>query len=159
MSVSDAFKAAVFAQETGEAFLILLTVDHDDLDAPLRFSSDGVDTTSNGNVYYAYPFTFTLPPMADEKPPFANLVIDNVSREIVSAIRGLSSAPTISAIGVLASDPDEIEVQLPDFKLARVTYDRLIVSGTLLVDSLMNEPFPAHSFMPSNFPGLFAGVA
>ena len=159
MAVSDAFKAAVFAQETGEAFLTLLTIDHDDLADPIRLSSDGVDTTSNGETFVAFPFRFVAPPMAPDKDPFARLEVDNVSREIIEAVRGLSSAPTIDVDMVRASDPDTVEASFPQFLLNDITYDRTVVSGTLVVEILSAEPFPAHAFMPSGFPGLFGGAS
>jgi hypothetical protein len=158
VTVSDSFKADVFAQETGEAFIILLAIDHDDLSSPIYLGSDGVDTISNSKTYIAYPFDFIAPAMAGDKEPAAKIEIDNVSREIIEAIRGLSSPPTIEVDIVRASVPDTIEVSFPDFLLNDVTYDRLVVSGTMVVETLGNEPFPAHSFLPSNFPGLFGGV-
>jgi len=154
MTVSPAFKAAVFAQETSEAFLVLLTIDHDDFVEPLRFTSNGVDTVSNGDTFLAFPFRF-IPPSDDDSDQQAKLEIDNVDRRIVEAIRRLSSPPTISVNLVRESAPDTIEVEFPEFLLQGVKYDRLVVSGTLSVESLDNDPIPAHSFMPSFFPGLF----
>lgn len=44
MSVSDALKKALYAPETEEAFLALLTIDHPELPTPLRVTSDNVST-------------------------------------------------------------------------------------------------------------------
>lgn len=159
MSVSDDFKAAVFAQETGEVFLVLLAITHDSMEETLRFSSDKVDTVSNGETYLGFPFNFIFPPVSADRAPYAQIEIDNIDRRITEAISELSTPPTVEVFMIRASAPDDIEVQLPDFKLSNVMYDRLVISGTLTVETLGAEPFPAHSFMPSNSPGLFGGVA
>lgn len=159
MTVSATFKAAVLAQETDEVPLVLLTIDHDSLDAPLRFVNNPVDIESNGETYTAFPFEFQLPPASPDSLPFAQLTIDNVDRQIVEAVRSIPTAPTVSAAVILASDPDTIEAPLPEFYLFNIQYDQLTVTGTLVVSTLDDEPFPAWSFMPSFFPGLFGGVA
>ena len=149
------FHQAVNAPETGEAFLILLTLDHDTLDEPLRFTSDGVDTESRGNTYIAFPFQISLPPSSKDQPPKMQLTIDNVDRQIVQTIREIQSAPSITVEVVLASTPDTVEVTLPDFILLNASYDRLTVQGDLVLELLEREPFPADTYNPANFPGLF----
>lgn len=158
MTVSAAYKAAVFASETSEAFITFLKIDHDDLAEPIYLCNDRVDTVSGGITYIGFPFNYIAPAMSGDKAPVAKLELDNVSRTIVEAIRGLKSPPIISTFFAMVSDPESIEASWPDFYLSDAYYDRLVVSGTLLLESLRNEPFPAHSFMPSNFPGLFGGV-
>jgi len=43
-NVSAKARKAMFASQTGEAFLILLDIDHDDLEQPIRLTSDMVNT-------------------------------------------------------------------------------------------------------------------
>ena len=102
--VSLTFKQAVNAQETSEAFLILITIDHPDLSQPIRVTSDAVDTTSRSNLFVAFPFELTLPADSEDRPPRASLRIDNVDRQIVQAIRDITSAPSVlMEIGTPAS--------------------------------------------------------
>jgi hypothetical protein len=56
---------------------------------------------------------------------------------------------------VLASDPDTVEAKFVDFKLTNVTYDAHVVQGDLTIEDFTAEPFPAASFSPSLFPGIF----
>ena len=90
-NVSDTVKQAVFAAETDELFITLLTLDHDDFDDPIRVNSSGADVTSNGDLYIAFPFSLVLPKEQEGVPPRAQLSIDNTDRRIVRALRGISS--------------------------------------------------------------------
>ena len=154
-SVSTTFKQAVAAQETGEAFLVLLTISHADLAAPIRVSSDAVNTTSRGETYVAFPFDLSLPDDNQSSAPRARLTIDNVDRQIVEAIRQIQSPPTVQLVVVLSSDPDTVEAEFPAFKLRSVEVDILTVRGDLTIELFEDEPYPAGSFVPSAFPGLF----
>lgn len=154
-SVSLTLRQAANAPETGEVFLVLLTIDHPDLPVPLRVSSDGVDTLSRGETFVACPFGLTLPDDGDERPPKARLTIDNVDRAIVKAVRGITTAPRVLIEVVLASDPDLVEASFPDFELQEARFDALTVEGELGLESFFREPYPAQRFTPAGFPGLF----
>ena len=154
MTVSDVFKADVFAQETEEAFLILLSIIHPDM-VTLNVTSDGVDTVSNGVTYTPYPFRLTLPRSDPQQQPRAKIEIDNVDRVIVLAIRLLTSEPEIQIKIVRASAPDTVEVEFTGFKLRNTFYDALVVTGDLTVEDFLTEPYPAGIFDPSRFPGGF----
>ncbi len=154
-SVSDTFKIAVNAPQTGECPILLVTIDHADLTSPIRVSSDGVDTVSRTNTFTACPFRLALPSDSDERPPRAALEVDNVDRAQVQAIRSITGAPTVLMEIVLASDPDTVEASFPDFELKRADYDRLAVSGELSLENFLGEPYPAAKFTPADFPGVF----
>lgn len=154
-TVSNTAKAALFAPETGEAFLILLTLSHPDLAVPIRVSSDAVNTTSRGDLFIAYPFDLTLPDGEEQRPPRARLVIDNVDRQIVATIRTLQSAPTLLIEIIRASDPNTVEAKFSDFKLFDITYDSQVITADLTLEDFTAEPYPAATFSPSLFPGLF----
>ena len=51
---------ALYAPETEEAFLILLTIDHEDLDTPIRVGSDGVNTIITNGITQAPDLTANL---------------------------------------------------------------------------------------------------
>ena len=153
--VSATFTAALMAQETGEAFLILVKIDHTSLSAPIRVTSDGVNTTSNGETFIAMPFELELPISDPDQPPRAKLTIDNVDRSIVTAIRSISTEATVDIDIVLASDPDTLEVSFTGFKLVNVSYDALTVEGDLSFENFFAEPYPSRVFSPADFPGGF----
>ena len=159
-TVSSAFKAAVAAQQTGEAVLVLLTIDHEDLSysggpGPIYLTSDSVNTVSRGNTHLPFPFQIALPDEREDRPPVSQLIIDNVSREIIPTIRSLTSAPTITLELVLASDPETVEAGPFVFTLKDATYDLLTIAGRLGYEDILNERWPIDDFTPASHPGLF----
>jgi len=162
--VSNALKQAVNAQETDKAFIILLTLEHEDLSAPIRVTQDsmqdlpisgGRGVISRGNEFVALPFEIVLPDENEDQSPRAKLKIDNISREIVAAVRSITSPASAMLEIVLSQDPDVVEMQLLDFQLRNVTYDAFVVEGDLTVEQFDLEPFPAGRITPSRFPGVF----
>ena len=154
-NISAVSKQSLYAAESGEAFLILLTLSHNDMAAPIRVSSDAVDTLSRGHIFTAFPFDISLPDDQENSPPRAKLVIDNIDRQIVSAVRALSSPASVLIEIVRAADADTIEAQFIDFKLSNVSYNAQKVEGDLTIEDFTAEPFPSASFSPSLFPALF----
>lgn len=153
--VSLAARAALNAQETGDAFLVLLTLSHPQLAEPLRVTSDAVATVSRGHDFIPFPFELSLPDDAHNASPEARLAIDNIDRQVVRAVRQLNSAPYVLIEVVRAAEPDAVEAQFHDFRLTDVSYDSRVVEGNLSVEDFTAEPFPAFLFSPGAFPGLF----
>ncbi len=155
MSLTLRFKKAVRRQETDEVFLMLVTIDHAELETPFRFSSDGVDTTSRGETYIAYPFQGTLPEETPDLPAEMRISIDNVDRRIVEGLRLIVGVPEVTIEIVLASTPDTVEVGPRKFQLFEATYDAAIVSGRLVEDLGLDEAWPYPVITPRTLPGIF----
>ena len=154
-NITPAARAALHAPETDDVFLVLLTLDHADMSAPIRVCNNTTDITSRGDIYIAYPFQLTLPDDEDNRPPRARLTIDNIDRQIVQAVRDLTSSPTVTIDIIRAAEPDVVEAQFQDFRFTNISYDSHMVEGDLTVEDFTAEPYPAASFSPSLFPGLF----
>ena len=154
-SQTQATRQAVFASQTGEAFLCLVTLDHPELAQPVRVSSDAVDTVSRGDTFVALPFAIALPEDSEARPPRSRLKIDNVDRKIVETLRAISSAPSVLIELVRGADPDTVEASFPDFTLREAGYDVLTVEGDLTLEDFLTEPYPAGIFSPAHFRGLF----
>jgi len=144
-SLSSAAKAALTFQETGEIYLMLLTIQHPALIPSLYF----------GNTYLAWPFQVALPEEREDTVPTIQIVIDNIDRRIMAGIRSLPTAPTVLLEVVLASSPDTVEAGPFNFTLRGVDYDALTITGTLSPEDILNEPFPQYTYSPASFPGLF----
>ena len=154
-SLSTLMQQSIYAAETGDAFIILLTLSHPDLPQSICVTSDEVTTTSNSVSFVPYPFDLVLPNDIDSKSYRAKLVIDNIDRAIVQAVRSLTTAPNVLIQIVRAVSPDTIEAQFVDFALTNISYDAWRVQGDLTVEDFTAEPFPASCFSPGLFPGLF----
>jgi hypothetical protein len=153
-TLSSLAVASQNAQDTNEVWLVLLTVDHAELGGPLRFVNNNENITSNGEVFYAFPFTIVLPAQDSQSPANCALRIDNVDRTIVASLRNLTSAPTVRIDVILASAPNVLEISLPDMKLTAARYDVNVIEGEITPEPLLIEPITLN-MTPSRFPGMF----
>jgi hypothetical protein len=145
---------AAHAQQTGEVWLVLLTMTHASLTAPIRVVNNNEDITSRGNVFQAFPFDIELPGEDPDSPSRARLRIDNVDRTVVNSIRSIDTPPQVMLEVILASQPGTVEVAFSGLTLREVDYDASSVSGDLVFESIFSEPISA-TMTPSRFPGLF----
>lgn len=156
---------SLFARETGEVYVQLLTIEQSDLDAPLRVCGDPKEVLSNaargiisnGLEYVYFPFEFVPPGESDEQFSLATLRIDGTTREILFAVRQMRGPAEITVQLVRASEPDVVEMLLPPLTLRNIVAVDTI-EGQLYSDQYDTEPFPEGRFSPSSFPGLFPGT-
>ena len=153
-SLSALCRQALYAEGTEQVFLLLLTISHGDLAAPIRVVNNTVSIVSRSQTFVAYPFEIDLPGESAEQLASVQLRIDNVDRAIVDSLRQLLAPPSVLLEVVLASQPDVVEASFA-LTLASADYDALVVTATLRFEDILSEPFPAGSFLPGNFPGLF----
>ena len=154
-NVSAILQRAMYAQDTKEVVLLLLTIAHANLVTPIRVVNNLEEIVSQGYTWAAFPFEITLPIESDDQIPVMTIRIDNVDRQIVTAIRSLQGAPDITLDVVVASQPDIVDVTFVGFKLKSVSYDNLVVEGEMRLEEILSEPFPQHRITPFHFPGCF----
>lgn len=142
------------AQETGEAWIVLMTVEHDDLMDDIRVCNNNENVLSNGKTFIALPFEIELPGADPEAPPRARVRIDNIDRLIVDTLRAIASPPTVRLQVVLASQPDVIEADFDGLVLRNAEFDAGTVSGDLEFEYILAEPV-AVSMTPAVLPALF----
>lgn len=164
-SMSPEALKAIFSPDSDDTLVVLLT-----------FSGSGIETTriadnytqrlsetasdivyglkSRGNNFWFLPFNFTLP-TEDDAAPRCRITINDATRQLIPLIRSINQSITVKIEIVLKSDPDTVEVDFGNFLMGNITYNADTIIGELTVESLALEPFPAHSFTPSYFPGLF----
>jgi hypothetical protein len=162
-NLSDAMKEALFAQQTNEAYMMLVTIDHDSLAVPIRITTDPYEdigddvlgVISRSQEFVALPFELTWPNEDEDQSPVSRVRIDNISREIVAAVRNINSPADFTVEIVTATDPNTVEASLVGFQLRNVRYDAFVVEGDLTIEIFDQEPFPSGRFDPARFPGLF----
>lgn len=157
---------AMMEQQTGDWPVMLLTIDHDDLDEALHVSSDAttrigeVDgrivygTSSRGTDFVFYPVSMALPSDEDGAAPATTLSIET-SQDVMEVVRSLSSPPSLLMELVMGSDPDTVEMSQPDFAIISVDYNINTITAEVTVDFLAGEPMPAGKYRPGSHPGLF----
>ena len=149
------FVQASNAVETEEVFLTLLEITHPDMPDVIRFVDNTLPIESNNNFYDPYPFRITLPEDRQGILPEVKLTIDNVDQRLITSIRGFSNPPLVTVKIILASAPDQIEMQLDNLKLRNVRFDAFTITGSLALDSPLSRKFPSGTYNPKQYPAIF----
>jgi hypothetical protein len=103
----------------------------------------------------AYPFEVNLPDEDPDQLARVQLRIDNVDRVIIDSLRAITDPVTVSLEVIMASSPDTVEAGPFSMSLVSASYDTLLVTGDLVFEDVLNEPFPGGTYIPSDYPGLF----
>lgn len=158
------FRKALFAQESGEVPIFLLTITHKTLTAPILLTTDATQrlttdplaygTISRGLTFKYAGVDITLPNEEDRAPPASKLTVQNVTRDLIPLARSISSPPSIKIEAVLQSALDAVEMTWPALDMTNLNYDMATLTFDLTMDSLVTEPYPAGRFSPAYFPGL-----
>lgn len=162
---------AMLAPETGNTLITLLTLTglkDENGDPTTLYLADGytktLSTTTDDIIYgvtsrtrdYIFlPMQLTLPTEEPDGAPRFNITFNDVTRYLIPYMRRLESSLKVKLELVLNSTPDTVEAEFPDFSMSGFSYNADTISAELTVESLANEPFPAHTMTPSYFPGLF----
>lgn len=162
---SKTFFSAVHGRSIEEVFVLLLTITHEGLEAPIRVCNDTRDlldvgargVISQGQEFIYIPFDVKLPNLEQDTIPTSKIIVDNIDRSMIVAIDAITTPPDVRMQIALSSDPDIIEYDLQGFVLNNISYDVLTIEADLTVEYFMSEPYPSVRFTPSRFPGLFRG--
>lgn len=165
-TLSLALRELMNAEETGDTPILLMTIEHPDLDEPIRLSSDPTErfsvdpllygTTSRSNQYSYFPFNIVLPTEGEEAAPAVRFRVDWIDQDIMALLRSTATPALVTVELVTASDPDTPEVTWPTFDLVDANYTEEGFDLSLAIESLVTEPYPADGFSAANFRGLFA---
>lgn len=165
---TQVFRDAAYPQETDEVFALLLTIEHEDLAAPILLTDAGQDITyasnlldASGNIaalagtYVAMPIAIVPPGQSDEQLS-GRITIPNIDQRIGEAVDSIATPATITITGVFASDPSVIYAgphRMLD--LINVRGDASVVEGEVARPQLTSQPYPKHWLRPSVFKAAF----
>jgi hypothetical protein len=155
MTLSATARVALTAQETDQVFLMLLTIDPGNGEAPTRVVNDFASLSSRGQTYLAFPFEVDLPGDDAETLRRVRLRIDNVHRDLVPMLRGIAAPPRVTLEVVRAAEPDIVEAGPFDLKFVSVGYNAQVIEVDLGAEDILNQRFPAGDYSPADYPGLF----
>lgn len=148
-------RAALYAAASDEVWLQLITIEHASIGTPIRLVNNTEDIVSGGETFTAFAFELLLPATDAMQ---VELVVDNVTRELITEVRSIDTPLDITLEIVLASDPDTVEAGPFVFQSRAVEYDVQRLRLTLAYEPLLQEPFPAGEYTPLDYPGLFQAV-
>jgi hypothetical protein len=152
--LSTAAKAALTSENTGEVFIPLLTITHNDLSAPVYIASNNENIVSNGKTFIGVPLMISLPGEEPDQLAVATIEFPNVSGEILNEIRAIADPPFVTIQVVLASSPNTVELQADGLTMRECEWDMNVVRGTLRFESITVEPV-SELITPERFPSLF----
>lgn len=159
------FRKALFAQESSEVPIFLLTITHPELDEPILLTTDPTarittdplvyGTVSRSQTYLYAGVDVSLPDEQDRAPPASKLTVSNVTRDLIPLARSISTPAAVRIEAVLASALDTVEMTFPVMDMSNLVADVMTLTFDLTVDALVTEPYPSGGFSPGYFPGLF----
>lgn len=156
--ITQAFRDAFYGSSTGEAAIVLLTISHPDLAAPIYLALNTQTVSSRGKTFLPYFFQIQLPDQTGDKMPAAQLSVDAVDRALIDTLRGLAVPPEVLIEVVMSSAPNNVVLQTPSFVWRAVKYDLQTMSGDLEGPKVYSGMYPDESFSPSVARGLFKAI-
>lgn len=168
-TISLNMREAMNAQNSGGVIpAALFTVNHDDLDGPLRLSTDPTErittdplvygTVSRGDTYYFVPMEAVVPGEGPDSPQDSRLRFGNVGQardQLLELLRSTSTPASVKIELVAADTPDTVERSWPALDLTGLGYAAETIDVSLTIDALDREEIPFLAFTPSVTPGLF----
>lgn len=145
----------IFAQESFDPFLTLVTLSHPDWDEPIYLVNNSVDFTSRGQVFTAFPMRIRLPVDDGETARSFNLELDNASLYLIAQVRSVTEAIKVKIEMVLASFPDDVQMEQDELSIQSVTYNKAKITANIVLDNFLNTELSSERYTPSIFPGLF----
>jgi hypothetical protein len=153
-ALSPELLAQLFAQESDDPFLILVTISHASF-TTIRLVNNSTQIVSRGNTYLPFPMSIKLPVDDGETAKGVSIDFDNVSLELLDELRTVTTPMDVSLEMILASIPNVVQMSLYDLKITNVTYTKTRVSASLILDTFLNTEMTGESYGPTNFPGIF----
>lgn len=144
----------IFAQQTGQMFLLLVVVNHAEMSA-IRLVQDEEDVVSNGETYTAFAFMINLPDATQARIAKVKLVIDNTDGRFTSVFRSIRKPFDVTVSVVLRSSPDTIEAGPFDFVMRNISRDAQVIQGECTFEPIGDDAFPKTMMESQTFPGLF----
>jgi hypothetical protein len=169
-TLSAATIKAMYSTESNAVLIVLLKIDKDttigmsqDIYLADNYTNRITETsedvtygvTSNSINYNFIPMEIVLPNDDNASAPRCTIAIHDVTRYLIPYLRNLTGAPSVSLSLVLSTTPNVVEATFTGFKLTNISYNANTISAELTMPSLEVEPFPAYTFTPQYFPGLF----
>lgn len=147
-------------QESGEVFLILVTVYAEALAEPLRFAhnpgTNVVSAVSGGSETYAGIWMdVVLMGSESGEPPKASVRFDATDQAVLAAIDGLNEQPTIDIDVVLESEPDTAIASQHGLLFSGFSTDGQWLSAELEGPAYFDEVVPGLAMTRDVTPGLF----
>lgn len=150
----NAALAELYSTECATELYGLVTVSHVDLASTLRFVDRPTDFVSRGDTFQAFPMQIRLPRDREGELQTASIVVCAVDRQVIQAVRTISSEPDIVIELVRSAAPD-VPIREFRFVCKLVRWSAREVEFELSAEALLEEPYPGLAYTPLSFPAMF----
>ena len=151
MSITHNLKTEVYQQETSVAVIVLLDIDYGG-EEDIHIARNHEPVESAGVIYEPLAFDVELHSDRPDAPGSARLVIDNIDRRLITAVRSATEIfITLKLVSTLDLDVAELEER---YKLKSVGYTAQRVSGDLVLDDYLWDRWPNGQYTPRHFRGI-----
>ena len=144
-----------FRPESEDPCLMLLTLNFPNNNS-FYFVNNTEDITSNGQVFTAFPFQFTLPNDTSDGIPELQITLSNIGLELIDDLSETISGITSRVDLIFASNPDLFELSITDLEVKNISYDNQQIVLFIGYDDILNTSIPSDTYNPKNFPGVFS---
>lgn len=151
--LSDELKAQLFAQESDDPFLTLVTLNHSTFSA--RLVNNSVDIDSQGYTFLAFPMKIRLPIDDGETTRDFSIDFDNASLELIANLRSVTGDIGVKIQLILASLPNVVQMEYNDLVIRAITYTATKISARIVLDNFLTVEMTSERYTPSNYPGMF----
>ncbi|MGH9887418.1 MAG: DUF1833 family protein [bacterium] len=155
LSWTAAAKVAALAAQTDAAFWFLLEISHETFPEPYRFVNNTEVVHRLGFDWNPAFFEGTLPEEGPSGATQTKLMIENIDRSLLDALRPLETPLNVNVYVATSADEDAI-VGPYEFTWREHQFDATAIIGGLQGDDILNSRWPRHEFTPSYFRGLFS---
>lgn len=164
-------RLALDAPASAEIEVVLIEIDHPELDAPIRLSTDNTERLSDEPLYYGTRSTWRgadpdsdpylwvaasalLPSDLEDQPAAATVALENLDSRMVELLRSFRDPATIHMAVVLASSPSLVEAEWTDLRLVGADITAGEISLQISREEIENEMFPSGRMSRDRFPGM-----
>lgn len=149
---------AVFAENTSDGILALLTLSSPFLGQPFRFVNDNVETLLvKGDTYLGFSFAIKFPDVNDRGISSIPITIGNVDPSIGQTIEAIDDALKAEIEVVRLEAPNQTLYRFRNFFMRNTKATLTTITGQLEYRSGGDFRFPRSRFNTTDFPGLGRG--
>ncbi len=154
-ALSNELLAQIFAQQSDDPFLTLITLSHASFAEDIRLVNNTKNFTSRGLEFLAFPVKIRFPIDDGESARDFTMDFDNASLEMIEQIRSVTNRIDVKIELVLASLPDVVQIIQDDLVISTLSYSAQKIQAKIVLDSFLNIEVTSERYGPANFPGMF----
>lgn len=151
--LSTELKAQIFAQESADPFLTLITLNGPNF--VYRLANNTKDIISNGQTFFAFPMKVRMPSDDGEAVRDFQIEFDNASLLLIAALRTVTDPIECQIDMVLASMPDVVQITVTDLLIRSIAYDDKKITARIVLDNFLTVGVTSERYTPIAYPGMF----